>query len=108
MQHCPICRALLNGVETCRRCRAELKQVQEMERQGRVLAGEAMRLLALGDAAQSERLLRRARIVHATPEVRLLSKIVAVAGAAGEAQPAPDQATSTWDPPDLSTPATSS
>ncbi len=79
MKHCPICRALLNGAETCRRCRAELKQVQEVERQGRALAGEVMRLLAIGDAGEAARRLRRARIVHATPEVRLLSNVVAAA-----------------------------
>lgn len=80
MQHCPICRALLNGAETCRRCRAELRQVQEVERQGRALTGEAMRLLARGDAAAAGRVLRRACVVHATPEVRLLLNIVAAAG----------------------------
>ncbi len=81
MMHCPICRALLNGAETCRRCRAELKQVQEVERQGREIAGAAMHFLALGDAAAAMRLLRRACVVHATPEMRLLSRIVTTAGA---------------------------
>jgi len=79
MVHCPICRALLNGAETCRRCRAELKQVQEVERQGRALAGVAMHLLALGNAAGAMGVLRRASVVHATPEVRLLSMIVTTA-----------------------------
>jgi predicted amidophosphoribosyltransferase len=79
MMHCPICRALLNGADTCRRCRAELKQVQDVERQGRELAGAAMHLLALGKTAAALRLLRRAHVVHATPEVRLLSAIVATA-----------------------------
>jgi len=73
---CPICRALLNGAETFRRCRAELKQVQDVERQGRELAGAAMHLLALGHTVEGMRLLRRACVVHATPEVRLLSMIV--------------------------------
>jgi hypothetical protein len=73
MIHCPICRALLNGADTCRRCRAELKQVQDIERQGRELVGAAMHLLALGNTAAAMRQLRRARVVHATPEVRLLS-----------------------------------
>jgi len=77
--HCPICRALLNGAETCRRCRAELKEVQALERQGRELAGAAMHLLALGDTLGAMRLLRRACVVHATPEVRLLSRMVAAA-----------------------------
>jgi len=76
MMQCPICRALLNGAETFRRCRAELKQVQDVERQGRELAGAAMHLLALGHTVEGMRLLRRACVVHATPEVRLLSMIV--------------------------------
>jgi hypothetical protein len=91
MMHCPICRAMLNGAETCRRCRAELKQVQDLERQGRELAGAAMHLLALGDTAGALPLLRRACVVHATPELRLLSMIVAAAGRSRDdpAEPAP-------------------
>ena len=108
MMHCPICRALLNGAETCRRCRVELKQVQEVERRGRALAGAAMRLLALGDAGEAERLLRRARVVHATPQVRLLSKIVVASGAAHGALPASGQVDSAWDADEPWTPAPSS
>jgi hypothetical protein len=85
MMNCPICRALLNGAETCRRCRAELKQVQDVERRGRELAGAAMHLLALGDTAAATRLLRRARVVHAAPELRLLSGLIATTGASGSA-----------------------
>jgi len=80
MMQCPICRALLNGAETCRRCRAELKQVQDVERQGCELVGAAMHLLALGNGVEAKRLLRRACVVHATPEVRFLSMIVKTAG----------------------------
>ena len=72
--------ALLNGAETCRRCRAELKQVQDVERQGCELVGAAMHLLALGNGVEAKRLLRRACVVHATPEVRFLSMIVKPAG----------------------------
>jgi len=79
MMHCPICRALINGAETCRRCRTELKQVQDVERQGRELVGAAMHLLALGNTAAAMRVLRRARVVHTTPEVRLLSTMVTTA-----------------------------
>ena len=78
--NCPICRAQLNGAETCRRCRAELKQVQDVERRGRNLAGAALHRLAVGDTAGAMSLLRRARIVHAAPELRLLSRIIAAAG----------------------------
>jgi len=75
MMQCPICRALLNGAETCRRCRAELKQVQDVERQGCELVGAAMHLLALGNTVEAQRLLRRACVVDATPEVRLPSTV---------------------------------
>ena len=80
MMQCPICRALLNSAETCSRCRAELKQVQDVERQGCELVGAAMHLLALGNGVEAKRLLRRACVVHATPEVRFLSMIVKTAG----------------------------
>jgi hypothetical protein len=53
-----------------------LKQAQDVERQGRELASAAMHLLALGNTAGAMSLLRRARVVHATQEVRLLSIIV--------------------------------
>jgi methylphosphotriester-DNA--protein-cysteine methyltransferase len=76
MMHCPICRAVLNGADTCRRCRTELKQAQDVERRGRELVGAAMHLLALGNTAAAMRALRRAHVVHATHEVRLLSTIV--------------------------------
>lgn len=75
MERCPICRAALNGAATCRRCRAELAQVQAMERLGRCLEGEAMLRLASGDLAAAERILRRARLVHATPTVRALGRL---------------------------------
>ena len=90
MMHCPICRAVLNGADTCRRCRAELKQVQDVERRGRVLVGAAMHFLALGDTAAATRLLRRAHVVHATHEVRLLSTMVT--NAANRPLLAPDRA----------------
>jgi hypothetical protein len=51
--------------------------VQDVEHEGREVAGAAMHLLALGDIAGALRLLRRACVVHATPEVRFLSTVVA-------------------------------
>lgn len=75
MMHCPICRGLLNGADICRRCRTELKQVGDVERQGRELVDAAIHLLALGNTAAAMRLLRRARVIHATREVRLLLAI---------------------------------
>jgi hypothetical protein len=61
-----------------------LKQVQDVESQGRQLAGAAMHLLALGNTAGAMRLLRRACVVHATQEVRLLSMTVTKAGPRSE------------------------
>lgn len=78
MENCPVCRALLNGADTCRRCRVELKTVQALERQARQLSGAAMHCMMLGDSAAADRLLRRARILHATPEVRVLSAVLNV------------------------------
>ena len=76
MERCPLCRAMLNGAETCRRCRAELGTVQRVEHESRALAGEAMHRLALGDAAGSRRLLRLALDLRSTPEVRTLWRLV--------------------------------
>jgi hypothetical protein len=77
VESCPICRANLNGASTCRRCRADLRHVQAMERLGQTLAGAAMLALATGQKAAARHLLRRARAVHATPTVRTLARLLA-------------------------------
>jgi hypothetical protein len=76
MERCPLCRATLNGAETCRRCKAELQTVQRVEHESQALIGAAMHRLSLGDAAASRRLLRHALGLHATPEVRALWQLV--------------------------------
>ena len=77
MERCPLCRAMLNGAETCRRCKAELQSVQRIERESRILVGAAIYRLSLGDVAASKRLLRIAMTLHATPEARALWRLVA-------------------------------
>ena len=72
MKHCPICRAVLSGAATCRRCRADLKEAIEAERRAQQLAGAAMHRLALGDTLKAVRLLRRACANQARPELRIL------------------------------------
>ncbi len=72
MERCPICRATLNGAETCRRCRAELGQVQRIEHLAADLTGAAMLALAQGHSDEARRLLARARLLHATPAVQAL------------------------------------
>jgi hypothetical protein len=76
MQSCPICRASLNGAIACRRCRAQLQKVQEIEQRGCKLALTALRALVEGDSGSAARWIRRARSVHDTSEVRALERLV--------------------------------
>jgi hypothetical protein len=76
MDRCPLCRAMLNGADTCRRCRAELQTVKRVEREGRALLEAAIHRLSLDDMATAGRFLRRALALHATPEVRALWRLV--------------------------------
>ena len=76
MERCPVCRAMLNGADTCRRCRVELHKVQDVERQAQLLAGAAMYRLALDDTVAAGRLLRRAIALHGTVELRTLWQLV--------------------------------
>lgn len=87
MERCPLCRAMLNGAETCRRCKAELQTVQRVERENQALLGAAMHRLSLGDAAASRRLLRLALGLHATPEVRALWQLVVAMPKQSDAAP---------------------
>jgi len=77
MDRCPLCRAALNGADTCRRCRAELQAAQRAERDGEALADAAMHRLALGHANAAVQLLRRALALHAAPQTLALWRIVA-------------------------------
>jgi hypothetical protein len=76
VERCPICRAMLNGADTCRRCRAELGSVIGVERQARHLLGEAMHRLALGDRDGAGRRLRRSLLLHRTPEALALGRLL--------------------------------
>ncbi len=92
MERCPICRATLNGAETCRRCRAELQSVMRAEEDGQALADAASHWLSLGDVVTAKQLLWRALAVHATPEVRALWRLVtlSVQGSDAECEAASD------------------
>jgi hypothetical protein len=76
MERCPLCRATLNGAETCRRCRAELQSVIRVERESQALIDAAMHSLSLDDVATAGQLLRRAQALHAAAEVRALWRLV--------------------------------
>ncbi len=87
MDRCPLCRAVLNGAETCRRCRAELQAAQRAEREGQVLADAAMHCLSLGHADAAGQLLQRALVLHAAPQTLALYRIVAATSRqAGDAE----------------------
>jgi hypothetical protein len=77
MERCPICRATLNGAETCRRCRAELQTVTRVEREGQALLGAAIYHLSHDDAVTAGHLARRALALHAAPETRALWGLIA-------------------------------
>ena len=91
MDRCPLCRAGLNGAETCRRCRAELQLAQRVERDGQALVDAAMHCWSLDDADTALQLLRRAMVLHAAPETLALWQIVAASlrrsGDAGDGEP---------------------
>jgi hypothetical protein len=77
LDRCPLCRAALNGADTCRRCRAELGTAQRVARESQTLVDAAIHCLSLDDTETAERLLRRALLLHATPEVQALWQVVA-------------------------------
>jgi hypothetical protein len=78
MERCPLCRAMLHGADTCRRCRAELASAQRVARESRRLVGAAIDRLVQDDAAAAARLLQRALALHATPEARSLWQLAQV------------------------------
>jgi hypothetical protein len=75
MERCPLCRAALNGADICRRCRAELQVVQQVEHEGGRLVDVAIHHLALDDVATAERLLHRALGLHETRQTRALWRL---------------------------------
>ena len=77
MERCPVCRATLNGATSCRRCRADLQQVQQVAELATRMAGAAMLSLVEGHTAEARRLLARARLLHATPSTRALWQSIA-------------------------------
>ena len=75
MERCPVCRATLNGSDTCRRCRAELGSVISVETKARRLLGKAMHRLTLGDRSDAVRLLRRSLLLHRTREALMIERL---------------------------------
>jgi Flp pilus assembly protein TadD len=72
---------MLNGADTCRRCRAELQTVQFVAREARALVNAAIHHLLLNDPQTATRLLQRALVCHATPDIRHLLRWVSASTA---------------------------
>ena len=76
MDRCPICRATLNGAETCRRCRAELGSAIRTERMAEQLRTMAMHRFMSGNPDAAGRLLRRSLLLHRTPATLSLQRLI--------------------------------
>jgi len=76
MERCPICRATLNGAETCRRCRAELGSAIRTERMAEQLRTMAMHRFMSGNPDAAGRLLRRSLLLHRTPATLSLQRLI--------------------------------
>jgi hypothetical protein len=76
MDRCPLCRAMLHGANICRRCRAELGTAQRVERDSQALIGATIYHLVHDNAVTATHMLRRALVLHATPEARALWRLV--------------------------------
>jgi hypothetical protein len=75
MDRCPLCRAMLHGADTCRRCRAELGTAQCVERDSQALVGAAIYHLVHDNRVTATHMLRRALVLHATSEARALWRL---------------------------------
>jgi hypothetical protein len=75
MDRCPLCRAMLHGADACRRCRAKLGTAQRVERDSQALVGAAIYHLVHDNAVTATHMLRRALVLHATPEARALWRL---------------------------------
>jgi hypothetical protein len=76
MERCPLCRAALNGADTCRRCRAELRSAQQAHAEAEDLLDAAMLCLSRDDPDGAAHLLQQALALHATPQTRALWHMV--------------------------------
>lgn len=76
MDACPICRASLHGATTCRRCRADLQKVRDIEQRARTMAVAAVQALVAGDATGATAWIERARTTHAAPTVQTLRRLI--------------------------------
>ena len=76
MERCPICRATLNGAETCRRCRTKLGSAIRIERMAEKLRTMAMHRFMSGDPHAAGRLLKRSALLHRTPATLSLQRLI--------------------------------
>ena len=87
MDRCPLCRAMLHGADTCRRCRAELGTAQRVERDSQTLIGAAIYHLVHDNGVLATHMLRRALALHTTPEARVLWRLATATSHHGNRDP---------------------
>lgn len=69
---CPVCQAGGNVTETCRRCRADLKELQQLRREENALHDRIYVAISTGDFPSAIRSLRSALAIRETPTHRRL------------------------------------
>lgn len=78
---------MLHGADTCRRCHAELRTAQRVERDSQTLVDAAIYHLVHDNAVIATHMLRRALVLHATPEARILWRLATVKSHRGTRDP---------------------
>lgn len=73
---CPACRASNDAGPTCRRCRAELQLLFDLEASRLALLNDARRAIHQGDWQSSEAALRQAEHLRQGSDIRQLRAIV--------------------------------
>ncbi|MDH3349354.1 MAG: hypothetical protein OEM02_14805 [Desulfobulbaceae bacterium] len=76
MKKCPVCRATVKQRGECRRCRADLTPLFELEERADQLASRAVHALAAGDPATARHLAEKSFSLHDCLFIRKLLKFL--------------------------------
>lgn len=77
MKKCPVCRATVKERGECRRCRADLTPLFEIEHCADLLASRAVHALAAGDFDMARRLAEESLSLHNSKFIRVLLGFIA-------------------------------
>jgi len=76
MNKCPVCRAAVKERGECRRCRADLTPLFEIEERADLLASRAVQALAAGDPSTARRLAEESFSLHDCKFIRVLLRFL--------------------------------